>query len=211
LRERFPALAKEAFSMNEEFTDWPRTIRSRITTGGWTADWRLWFTQRQAPESAPPDRANQIQHHVRLALTELSAIEWAVIEAHYFDGCSLNQIANSLGLSLNRVTTVYRRALSRLEQMLSPFVHITFGLSPTGTLGCPICLAPWRREAEELLDTRTPEVTWGEMIVRIARATGWRASTPQVLISHHRKHRVYRPTDTTTPAHDPNSIFKEDA
>jgi len=50
----------------------------------------------------------------------------------------------------------------------------------------------WRADAEAILDGKTPEMTWGQIITRIERATGWRAVSPQVLIAHQRAHRAFQ-------------------
>lgn len=147
-------------------------------------------------------RAIAIERAVRDALRELSATERAIIEGYYFDGHSLGQLARSRGVPFDLVRITRRRALAKLEQMLRPFVEKMFGLAAVRHPDCPICKASWRTIAEDILDARTSDVTWGEITTRIKRAVGWEAPSPQVLITHQRKHRRSEKQTTTQPKGD---------
>jgi hypothetical protein len=118
-------------------------------------------------------------------------LERRVIEGCYFDGMSMGQIAEIEGVTVNRVVTAYRQAIRNLREMLAPFVARTFGIGATIVASCPICTAEWRVDAEAIIDGKTADVTWGQIMTRIERATGWRAKSPQVLIVHKRKHGVF--------------------
>jgi hypothetical protein len=81
--------------------------------------------------------------------------------------------------------------MRNLREMLAPFVGRTFGIGATIVASCPICTAVWRVDAEVIIDGKTADVTWGKIMTRIERATGWRAKNPRVLIVHKRKHGVF--------------------
>ena len=144
-------------------------------------------------------RVIAIEHAVRGALKVLTTAERSIIEGYYFDGRSLGQLANSRGAPVNLVRMTHRRALAKLEEALRPFVERMFGLSAIRQPDCAICRASWRAVAEEILDSRTTEITWGQIAVRIRRAVNWQAPSPQVLITHQRKHRRFERTSTAQP------------
>jgi hypothetical protein len=80
--------------------------------------------------------------------------------------------------------------------MLAPLVAQWYGIGAARNSACPICTAEWREDADAIIDAKTQEVTWGQIMTRIERATGWRAKSPQVLIMHQRKHRTFQPEGT---------------
>lgn len=149
-------------------------------------------------------RVEGIGREVRRAVGRLRGMEREVIEGYYFDGLSMGRIAENEGVSVNRVVTAQRQAFRTLREILAPFVERIFGIGATRVTTCPICLAEWRDDAEAIIDGKTPEVTWGQVMTRIERATGWRAKSPQVLIAHQRKHRAFQSDgsrdDQTEPA-----------
>ncbi|MBD3298901.1 MAG: hypothetical protein GF341_09620 [candidate division Zixibacteria bacterium] len=134
-------------------------------------------------------RARRVETAVRGALRVLNPPERGIIEGYYFDGRSFPHLANEHSLSLTRVRTIHTRALSKLRHELTPLVIELYGLQLAHESGCPICRAQWRDLAEGILDEKTPDMTWGDVATRIERAVGWTPSTPQVLITHQRKHR----------------------
>ncbi len=134
-------------------------------------------------------RARRVEAAVRDALHVLNPPERGIIEGYYFDGRSFPHLANENGVTLARVRTIHTRALSKLHHELTPLVIELYGLQLTHDVDCPICHASWRDLAEGILDEKTPDMTWGEIAVRIDRAVGWKPPTPQVLITHQRKHR----------------------
>jgi len=143
-------------------------------------------------ESAECRRVDEVRRAVREAVGRLKGLERRVIEGYYFDGMSFGQIAASEDASVNRVVTAYRQAMRNLRVMLAPWVARTYGIGATVITTCPICTSPWRNDAEAIIDGKTPDVTWGQIMTRIERATGWRARSPQVLIVHKRKHGVFQ-------------------
>lgn len=136
-------------------------------------------------------RARAVERAVRDALVVLNPAEHSVIVGYYFDGWSFPRLANSLGQSLPRIRAIHRRALLKLEVELAPFVEEMFGIRPVRTAQCPICQAEWRTVAERLLDEKTPDMTWGQVAIRIERATGWRPPTPRILTAHQKHHRRF--------------------
>jgi hypothetical protein len=142
-------------------------------------------------------RARAVQEAVRAALVVLNPAEHNVIIGYYFDGWSFPRLANVLGQSLPRIRAIHRRALLKLEVELAPFVDEMFGIRPVRTARCPICQADWRTVAERLLDEKTPDMTWGQVAIRIERATGWRPSTPRILTAHQKHHRRFVHTSDT--------------
>ncbi len=141
-------------------------------------------------------RTYAVELVVRRALRILSAAELRIIEGYYFDGRSMPQLSRSTGVPLDFVRIAHRRALARLEIELSPFVERMFGLSSVTLSGCAICMAPWRPTAEDIIDGKTPDTTWGQIAIRIERAVGWRPPCPQVLITHDKKHRHFEKPST---------------
>jgi hypothetical protein len=158
---------------------------------GWTTEWRAWFEAPACGNGREKRRLRSVQEAVRHAVTELPATERRVIERHFFDGGSLAHIADETGLSLVRIQVLRRRALGRLRERLTLFVQTTYGLGATVRPDCPVCRAPWRQTAEELLDEKTPDMTWGMLARRLERAVGWTPSTVQILIGHQRNHRAF--------------------
>jgi len=139
------------------------------------------------------ERARRVQQAVRQAMVVLNMPERAVIEGYYFDGTSLPRLADQGRVTLARIRTIHTRALAKLRFELTPFVMDMYGLTPTHADRCPVCAAAWRDDAERILDEKTDDMTWGDIITRLERAVGWRASTPQVLITHQRRHRKLQP------------------
>ena len=138
-------------------------------------------------------RVRRVQSAVRQAMRTLNAPERTVIEGYYFDGYSFHRLADTARVSLARIRTIHNRALTKLRLELTPFVAVMYGLRLTQVKRCPVCDADWREDAERLLDEKTDEMTWGELVKRVERAVGWRAPTPQILITHQRKHRQFQP------------------
>jgi hypothetical protein len=169
--------------------DYPKM---RPASDGWTSEWRRWFNTPVEPARIP-NRSQEIIRAVRAALQKLGTIERLVIQMYFYEGLSWSHIGDRLGLSVNRSRAVQRRALVLLQRQLAPFVRATFGLEAVREDNCPICTAPWRRLAEELLDAKTPDDTWGRIGLRIERATGWKTATPQILKSHQKYHRGFEP------------------
>lgn len=146
-------------------------------------------------------RVEEIRYAVRRAVGQLRGLERRVIEGYNFDGMSFGRIAESESVSVNRVVTAHRQAMRSLRVILAPFVARTFGIGATVVSRCPICTSSWRSDAESIIDAKTPDVTWGQIVTRIERATGWRAKSPQVVIVHKRKHGTFeheRNTDDQT-------------
>lgn len=177
-----------------EVDEVPGIVKGWSPADGWTPQWRSWFEAADANRQWRIRRARLIEHTVREALLSLTLTERGVIEHYYYDGFSFHRIAGATGLTLERVQAIHRRSLAVLRETLAPFVAVTFRLTPASGQGCPICSAPWRRTAEELLDEKTSTMTWGEVTRRLERAVGWLAPTPQILIGHQKKHRTFEPT-----------------
>lgn len=169
---------------------------------GWMGQWGKWWDQAIPEPRRFRSRSVAIDCAVREAVAALSYVERMIIEGYYFDGYTLSSIGCTLNISTQRVQTVHRHALSRLRRRLAPFVEKTFRIGLTTDPECTICSAPWRRIAEDILDEKTPETTWGQIAVRLHRAVGWYPSTPQVLIGHQKSHRVFASEFTRD-----NSIF----
>lgn len=149
------------------------------------------------------ERVDEIRRAVRTAVGRLEGLEKTVVEGYYFDGLSMGRLAELERVSLNRAFIVHRQALRSLRAMLAPFVERLFGLEATCVSSCPICVAPWRDDAEAIIEAKTKDMTWGQIIIRIERATGWRTQSPQILIAHQRKHRTYKPERTL---HDSTNV-----
>lgn len=137
-------------------------------------------------------RVHEIRSEVRRAVERLQGLERAIIEDYYFDGMSFGRIASSENTSVNRVVMAHRQALRRLRDLLTPHVAKWYGIGAVRNSECPICISDWRADAEAIIDAKTPDITWGEVMKRIERATGWRAKSPQALIMHQRRHRTYQ-------------------
>ena len=158
--------------------------------------------------SDPAGRSLAVELAVRRALDVLTTSELVIVEGYYFEGRSMPQLSKSTGVPLDFVRIAHRRALAKLEVELAPLVERMFGLTAVTRTGCAICLAPWRPAAEEILDGRTPDATWGQIAVRIERAVGWKAPSPQVLMTHQRKHRQFENTPATKSEGEPTCIHR---
>jgi hypothetical protein len=117
------------------------------------------------------ERVGEIQDAVREALAVLNAPERFIIEGYYFDGRSFPRLASMQSLTLSRVKGIHRRALTKLEIELAPFVERMFGIHALRTPDCAICRAEWRSIVEQLLDEKTADMTWGDVAVRIERGS----------------------------------------
>ena len=137
------------------------------------------------------ERVGEIQDAVREALAVLNAPERFIIEGYYFDGRSFPRLASMRSLTLSRVKSIHRRALTKLEIELTPFVGRMFGIHALRTPDCAICRAEWRSIAEQLLDEKTADMTWGDVAARIERAVGWHVPSPRVLTTHQKRHRRF--------------------
>jgi hypothetical protein len=137
------------------------------------------------------ERVGEIQDAVREALAVLNAPERFIIEGYYFDGRSFPRLASMQSLTLSRVKGIHRRALTKLEIELTPFVERMFGIHGLRTPDCTICRAEWRSIVEQLLDEKTADMTWGDVAVRIERAVGWHVPSPRVLTTHQKRHRRF--------------------
>lgn len=162
-------------------------------------DIRQYESDRDAIEAAiargdPASRSYAIELSVRQALGTLTSGERIIVEGYYFDGRSLPQLSRITGAPLDFVRIAHRRALAKLEVELTPLVERLFGLGAVRRIECAICQAEWRAVAEDILDAKTADMTWGQISVRIARAVGWQAPSPQTLITHQRKHRRFERT-----------------
>lgn len=138
------------------------------------------------------ERMDEIRTEVRRAVDRLTGLERTTIEGCYFDGISMGRLATIEGVTVSRVVMAHRQGLRRLRQMLAPFVARWYGIGVIRNPACSICTAAWREDAEAIIDAKTQDVTWGQIMTRIERATGWRAKSPQVLIVHQRKHRTFQ-------------------
>lgn len=150
------------------------------------------------------ERMDEIRAEVRRAVALLTGLERTTIEGYYFDGLSMGRLATIEGVPVSRVVMAHRQGLRRLRDLLAPSVARWYGIGVTRNSACAICTAAWREDAEAILDAKTQDVTWGQVMTRIERATGWRAKSPQALIMHQRKHRTFQPEGTdngdTSPA-----------
>lgn len=160
-------------------------------TDGWSPEWRRWFDARFSPAPSGTGSERAIIHAVRRALADLQHLEHLVVDSYYYDSLSFGQIADRHGLTRSRVQTLHHRALTTLEGALAPLVRETFGVVPMRRSTCPICGAPWQRVADELLDEKTADITWGQVAARLERAVGWRPATPQILIAHQKHRRLF--------------------
>ncbi|HUU45091.1 MAG TPA: sigma-70 family RNA polymerase sigma factor [Acidobacteriota bacterium] len=180
--------------------------KAKPQSDGWSPAWRHWFAARGQAVSEP-DHAPAIIHTVRVALSSLGRTERTVIEMYFYDGFSWKRIGDHLGLPAAGIRVIHRRALTVLERHLAPFVRESFGLELASHPECPICVAPWRRVAEEILDSKTADMTWGQIGCRLERAVGWRPPTPQISIAHQRHHRSFTPAVAAEECFD--ALFTE--
>lgn len=147
-------------------------------------------------ETEQRERMDEIRTEVRRAVERLTGLDRSTIEGYYFDGISLRRLATIEGVTVSRVVMAHRQGLRRLRHMLAPLVARWYGIGVIRNPACPICTAAWREDAEAIVDAKTQDVTWGQIMTRIERATDWRAKSPQVLIAHERKHRTFQPERT---------------
>jgi len=153
---------------------------------------RVWVEVSGGEEhGAARERQKEIQRTVRDAIALLAPIEREIIEGYYFEGLSLQRLANRAGRPFSRMRMLHERALRKLAMILAPFVERVFRIRVLQFPNCPICRAEWRSDAERILDDKTDDVTWGAIIRRIERATGWRAPGAPVLKAHQARHRAF--------------------
>jgi len=158
---------------------------------GWTPHWRRWFGQCNGEDQSALKHRDAVDRSIRAVVAQLAHIDRLVIEGYYFEGLSLPRIAQDHSLSADYVASVRRRALGVLRLALAALVEHEFGITVVADSACDICRAVWRESAEAILDEKTDRDTWGDLITRIERATGWRAPSPQTLRTHQSKHRAF--------------------
>ncbi len=124
--------------------------------------YRHWITSITASpvESESSEFAERINDTVRAAIEQLEPNERIVIERYYLQFEEMSAIADSMGISLARATTLHLRALGRLRKLLESFARERFGISKRSATRCPLCRSPYRAEIDELVRARDPRRPW---------------------------------------------------
>jgi RNA polymerase sigma-70 factor (ECF subfamily) len=111
----------------EEVRHWRGLLRRMATLGALAALRRrrghvpLDDVSPVDPQDRPDESAmrEELQQQLRRALAELPDREGAVFSLRYFEGLTLNEIAESLEISYSAASTALSRARSKLEGVLS--------------------------------------------------------------------------------------------
>nr|MBN2278393.1 hypothetical protein [candidate division Zixibacteria bacterium] len=125
---------------------------------------------------------------VREALEHLSPLEREFIERYYFKGESYRKIALALNRRFGRMESLHRRTVGRLRKLLARFVKTEFDLENKIKAECPLCISPYRVEIDALIESKTKEETWKNIIRILKEKYGIIIQTPQILIGHHKYH-----------------------
>lgn len=139
-------------------------------------------------ESEKSEFAEQINDAVRAAIEQLEPNERIVIERYYLQFEEMSAIADSMGISLARATTLHLRAMGRLRKLLSSFAKERFGITRRDSTRCPLCRSPYRAEIDELIRTRDPRRPWRILLQQLRREFGIRVRSYHAIVSHHRFH-----------------------
>jgi RNA polymerase sigma-70 factor (ECF subfamily) len=91
------------------------------------------------PSAGPaPDRlllSAELGSHVQKALQELSSMERAAFLLRHFEGLSIEEISQTLGLRTSATKNTVFRAVQKLRRTLEPFVKPTAASAAGGTQG----------------------------------------------------------------------------
>lgn len=107
---------------------------------------------------AQPDEPDEVlarerrNEAVSKAIASLSDSEQLLVRRYHFEGASLRQIADDLGLGLQSVMNSHKRALRKLRKLLMTFAGVEFGM-PRRETACVICSSPHRTEIDQILTT----------------------------------------------------------
>lgn len=129
----------------------------------------------------------EVANKVREALDELTDMERITIVRHDFEGLSFAKIAAELEWPCAKVQVVRRRALRRLRKVLAPYVKERFGVS-LPSLDCPICVSPFRREAENIIVKRKREESYSKVISQLRLDFNITIISPKTIIGHMKYH-----------------------
>ncbi len=152
--------------------------------------YRHWITSITASpaESEKSEFAEQINEAVRAAIEQLEPNERIVIERYYLQFEEMSSIADGMGISLARATTLHLRAIGRLRKLLASFAKENFGIAKRSATRCPLCRSPYRAEIDELIRGRDPRRPWRILLQQLRREFGIRVRSYHAIVSHQRFH-----------------------
>lgn len=130
--------------------------------------------------SSPTDP--DIIEAVSEALKTLDPETERLIRERFFEGLSLNEIANRNNIDVREVVRSLYEGNRQLKILLSDFVKRKWGIKPNGI--CRICGHPKRTEIEGILNKRDNSRSWGQVCRAVEKATGERFQPPQILKAH---------------------------
>jgi len=165
-----------------------RKKRPRIRYLGW-AEGEVEFFSPFEERSSLIQKDVELEKKVERALGKLTEEERKLILYFYYDCFSYEKISEILGKEKYKLEKIHKDAKEKLKILLRDYVEKRFGIS-TRAPDCIICRSPHRKKLEELIKKKRNNQTWSGLIKLFKRDFGIEIKTPQILISHQRKHMV---------------------
>jgi len=164
--------------------------RERIYFFDWEIELYGCLDNKLFDSEAIRKRKELIDRQVRKAVKKLSKEERLFIESFYFEFKSYQEIARFLKKRVYKLERIHRRALDKLRILLANFVKDRFNLEVSQKTDCVICNSPFRPELDELIKNKKKEETNARLIRIFSQRYGLEIKTPQVIISHQKRHMV---------------------
>lgn len=156
----------------------------------------LFFSQKDADaEGQETSRDIELETTVEKALNKLNQEEKRFIQYFYYDCFSYEKISFILGKKKCKLEKIHKDAKEKLKLVLKNFVKKRFGISlsldaSAKDTDCIICKSPHREKLDELIRKKKKNQTWSRLIKLFKKDYGVSVKTPQILITHQKKHMV---------------------
>lgn len=145
------------------------------------------------PSDSPKDI--ELETTVEKALDKLNEEEKRFIQYFYYDCFSYEKISQILGKRKYKLEKIHKDAKEKLKLVLKSFVKKRFGISlsldaSAKDMDCIICKSPHTKKLDELIKKKKKNQTWSRLIKLFKKDYGVNIKTPQILITHQKKHMV---------------------
>ena len=145
------------------------------------------------PSDSPKDI--ELETIVEKALDKLNEEEKRFIQYFYYDCFSYEKISQILGKKKYKLEKIHKDATEKLKLVLKNFVKKRFGISlsldaSAKDMDCIICKSPHKKNLDELIKKKKKNQTWSRLIKLFKKDYGVDIKTPQILITHQKKHMV---------------------
>lgn len=141
-------------------------------------------------ESTSPDELETRDRRIQAVQTAVASLprgEQAIIRSFFFDGLTMPQIADDLGIGLQTAMNLYTRALRQMRKQLKSFAISEFNL-PGRESACVICSSPHRNEIEKILAGHIPGQPYRDCIRSIRQRFNLTIVSVMTIIGHRKYH-----------------------